>query len=92
VRAHEAFGVGSYRLLAFLIFYVYISDMEKVAPQPTYDELLAEVTRLRAELAQLRRLFVGQKREGFVPVNNASQLDIDLGQPPSPRRRSKPCV
>jgi hypothetical protein len=43
----KLFRVGSHRLLVFLIFYVYISDMEHVAPQPTYDELLAEVMRLR---------------------------------------------
>lgn len=54
--------------------------MEQLAPTPTYDELLAEVTRLRAELAQLRRLIFGQKRERFVPLLNGSQLDIGLAE------------
>lgn len=57
--------------------------MEQLAPQPTYDELLAEVMRLRAELAQLRRLIFGQKRERFVPLVNSSQLDIGLAEPPT---------
>jgi hypothetical protein len=66
--------------------------MEHLAPQPTYDELLAEVMRLRAEavelaycraeLAQWRRLTFGQKRKRFVPVSNASQLDIGFGELP----------
>lgn len=52
--------------------------MEATAPQPTYEELLAEVVSLRAELAQLKRLIFGQKRERFVPISNASQLEIAL--------------
>lgn len=56
--------------------------MESVTPQPTYDELLAEVTSLRAELAQLRRLIFGQKRERFVPAANAVQLEIGLPEVP----------
>ncbi len=56
--------------------------MESVTPQPTYDELLAEVISLRVELAQLRRLIFGQKRERFVPAANAAQLEIGLPQVP----------
>jgi transposase len=54
--------------------------METTAPKPTYDELLAEVAYLKAELAQLRRLIFGQKRERFVPLLNSSQLDIGLAE------------
>jgi hypothetical protein len=54
--------------------------MEATAPKPTYDELLAEVAYLKAELAQLRRLIFGQKRERFVPLLNSSQLDIGLAE------------
>lgn len=56
--------------------------MESVTPQPTYDELLAEVISLRVELAQLRRLIFGQKRERFVPAANAAQLEIGLPEVP----------
>lgn len=63
--------------------------------KPTYDELLAEnallranVTHLKQELAELKRLIFGQKRERFVPVDN-NQLDIelpDVSQPaPAPK-------
>lgn len=52
--------------------------MEATAPKPTYDELFAEVAYLKAELAQLRRLIFGQKRERFVPLLNSSQLDMGL--------------
>lgn len=52
--------------------------MESTAPQPTYEELLAEVISLRAELGQLKRLIFGQKRERFVPFNHPSQLEIAL--------------
>ena len=47
-------------------------------PKPTYEELLTEVTSLKAELAQLRRFIFGQKRERFVPIANAQQLPIAL--------------
>ncbi|MDZ7363669.1 MAG: transposase [candidate division KSB1 bacterium] len=43
--------------------------MEATAPQPTYDELLAEEADLKAELAQLRRLIFGQKRERRVKIS-----------------------
>ena len=49
-------------------------------PQPTYDQLLAEVTYLRAELAQLRRLIFGQKRERFVPLHDIAQLETGLAE------------
>ncbi|MGH7393561.1 MAG: IS66 family transposase, partial [Candidatus Rokuibacteriota bacterium] len=61
--------------------------METTTPQPTYaelfanhQELLAENAYLKAELAQLRRLIFGQKRERFVPIMNAQQLHIGLGE------------
>ncbi len=54
--------------------------MEQAAPKPTYDELLAEVAYLKAELAQLRRLIFGQKRERFVPLLNSSQVDMGLAE------------
>lgn len=42
--------------------------------KPTYEELLIENERLKAELANLRRLIFGQKRERFVPIQNQDQL------------------
>ncbi len=44
----------------------------------THDELLFEYQRVSHELAQLRRLIFGQKRERFVPVVNEQQLAIAL--------------
>jgi len=54
--------------------------MESVSVKPTYAELETEVLRLREELANLRRLIFGQKRERFVPAANAApQLQMGLG-------------
>ena len=47
-------------------------------PKPTYEELLTEVTSLKAELAQLRRFIFGSKRERFVAAAAAHQLQIEL--------------
>ena len=44
--------------------------------KPSYAELEAEVERLRFELANLKRLIFGQKRERFVPAERDSQLDF----------------
>ncbi|NUO82317.1 IS66 family transposase [candidate division KSB1 bacterium] len=52
--------------------------MVETAHMLTYEELLFENARLHEELAQLRRLIFGQKRERFVPVVNAQQLAIAL--------------
>jgi len=60
--------------------------MEMATPQqPTYEELLAthhellaENAYLKNELAQLRRLIFGQKRERFVPLHQEQQLDFSL--------------
>lgn len=58
--------------------------MESVNIKPTYEQLEAEVLRLREELANLRRLIFGQKRERFVPAANAApQLQMGLGGDPS---------
>jgi len=65
-------------VLAFLILYVYIIFIETTTPKPTYDELLAEVAYLKAELAQLRRLMFGQKRERFVPLIDMTQMEMGL--------------
>lgn len=46
--------------------------------KPTYEELETEVLALRAELAQLKRLIFGQKRERFIPLDNEQQLHIAL--------------
>lgn len=54
--------------------------MKSVDIKPTYAELETEVLRLREELANLRRLIFGQKRERFVPAANAApQLQMGLG-------------
>jgi transposase len=52
--------------------------IDQAAHKPTYQELEAEVIRLKAELAQLRRLIFGQKSERFVPDQNADQLSLDV--------------
>ncbi|MDZ7363610.1 MAG: transposase [candidate division KSB1 bacterium] len=68
--------------------------MESAIPQPTYDELLAENASLKAELAQLRRLIFGQKRERFVPAINAAPLEIGLPELPvasAPARKTE-CI
>jgi transposase len=51
-----------------------------IAPdkQPTYEELLAEVLYLREELASLKRLVFGQKRERYVAAANEAQLELGL--------------
>ena len=49
----------------------------------TYEELLFEYQRVQEELAQLKRLIFGQKRERFVPLLNEQQLDIALNEEPS---------
>ena len=48
----------------------------------TYEELLFENLRLQEELAQLKRLIYGQKRERFVPLGNEKQLAITLDHEP----------
>ncbi len=52
----------------------------------TYDELAAKVVSLefekqclKEELANLKRLIFGQKRERFVPVIDVNQLNLELG-------------
>lgn len=52
--------------------------MSDTARTLTYDELLFENLRLQEELAQLKRLIFGQKRERFVPLVNEQQLAIAL--------------
>ena len=50
--------------------------MIEAAHTLTYEELLFEYQRVQEELAQLKRLIFGQKRERFVPLLNEQQLDI----------------
>lgn len=45
--------------------------------------LSAEVSHLKQELALLRRLLFGPKRERYVPVENPQQLSIPLGLAPA---------
>jgi transposase len=54
--------------------------------QPTYQEVIAEnsrlsaeITYLREELALLKRMLFGQKRERFVGLDRENQLLLDLG-------------
>lgn len=42
--------------------------------KPTYEELELEVAKLRAELAHLKRMIFGQKRERFIPAHTDSQM------------------
>ncbi len=46
-----------------------------VQPQPTYEELLFTVEKLKQENADLRRMIFGRKSERFVPIN-AEQMVI----------------
>lgn len=52
--------------------------MTETARTLSYEELLFEYQRVSQELAQLRRLIFGQKRERFVPLVNEQQLAIAL--------------
>lgn len=52
--------------------------MIETARTRTYEELLFENVRLQEELAQLRRLIFGQKRERFVRLADEQQLAITL--------------
>lgn len=73
--------------------------MTETARTLTYDELLFEYHRVSEELAQLKRLIFGQKRERFVPLANEQQLAIGLNEeapaahrlppPPSPTRATR---
>jgi len=56
--------------------------------KPTYEELQAKVMYLEKELSNLKRLIFGQKRERFVPEENAKQLTF-LNQPVSSEPLSK---
>jgi len=44
--------------------------------KPSYEYLLAENTRLKAEIDNLKRLIFGQKRERFIPLTDASQMEF----------------
>lgn len=57
--------------------------MKTAERQPTYEELLTEVLRLRQDLAQLRRLLFGQKRERFIPSESEGQLALGLDIEPA---------
>ena len=51
--------------------------------QLSYDELLSENIQLKQELADLKRLIFGQKRERFIPGQLDHQLSFGLGLEPS---------
>jgi transposase len=55
--------------------------------QPTYQELLAENIYLKQELALLKRMIFGQKRERFVGLDRENQLLLDLGLEDNPPKR-----
>jgi hypothetical protein len=60
--------------------------MNAAEKQLSYDELLAENIQLKQELADIKRLIFGQKRERFIPGNNSDhQLSFGLGLEPSAR-------
>jgi len=47
-----------------------------VENKPTYQELLLQNEKMRVELAALKRLVFGQKRERFIPEQQDNQLDF----------------
>jgi len=58
--------------------------------KPSYDELLFENEKLRTELACLKRMIFGQKRERFVPVSSDDQmimLEVAELASPEPARK-----
>jgi transposase len=57
--------------------------MNTAEKQLSYDELLAENIQLKQELADIKRLIFGQKRERFIPGNSDHQLSFGLGLEPS---------
>jgi len=57
--------------------------MNTAEKQISYDELLAENIQLKQELADIKRLIFGQKRERFIPGQNNNQFSIGLGLEPS---------
>jgi transposase len=58
--------------------------MNVAEKQPTYEELFAEVVYLREELALLKRLLFGQKRERYVAGEDDQQLELNLDIEPKP--------
>ncbi|MBA7540612.1 IS66 family transposase ISPto8 [subsurface metagenome] len=59
--------------------------MNATEKQLPYDELYSEYLKLKQELADLKRLIFGQKRERFIPGQNDNQFSIGLGLEPSAR-------
>jgi transposase len=64
--------------------------------QPTYQGIIAENSRLSAEniylkqeLAWLKRMIFGQKRERFVGLEKENQLLLDLGLSESPSKKAE---
>ena len=60
--------------------------MNAAEKQLSYDELLAENIQLKQELADIKRLIFGQKRERFIPGQSDNQLSFGLGLEPSAGR------
>jgi len=56
--------------------------MNAAERQLSYDELFSEYIKLKQELADLKRLIFGQKRERFIPGNSDHQLSFGLGLEP----------
>ena len=59
--------------------------MNTAEKQLSYNELLAENIQLKQELADIKRLIFGQKRERFIPGISDNQLSFGLGLEPSAR-------
>ena len=57
--------------------------MNAAERQLSYDELYSENLKLKHELADLKRLIFGQKRERFIPGQLDNQLSFGLGLEPS---------
>jgi transposase len=56
--------------------------MNTAEKQLSYDELYSEYLKLKQELADLKRLIFGQKRERFIPGQSDHQLSFGLGLEP----------
>ena len=62
---------------------------ETAQPQPSYEELLFTVEKLKQEIANLRRMIFGQKSERFVPVDADQIILPGLEAPPGNSRKTE---
>lgn len=58
----------------------YLGAMNSMVPIEQYQALEAKYNALQHELAQLKRMIFGSRKERFVPAEAPNQLDLDFGQ------------